>query len=300
MITELERRLAEFVDRRSELSAFCNMLESDEKPILLVWGDEGMGKSSLLARMMHECAQRKTPKAEVVLTETRNRDYLAIMRKIRDDIGVDFFKPFTDLVNFFTEEGYKLKIKVETTGSLSVAQGMQITQSTIGDIAAVVIKDSMITIPRSDQAVPESERMARLTDQFIENLGDATKNELLVIFFDDIQKMAEETHNWVCGELLGAVKTGRLPKIRFVVCCHKRLSLDRHMEAIVEQTELRPLQYEDIVQYLAKRGIEESHRSVLAEMLQARYNGNPLEIATSVDTFLQFRKKRNQESARSI
>ena len=292
MITELERRLTEFVDRESEINAFSILIESDEKPILIVWGDDGIGKSSLLARMIHECAQRKVAKAEVVCTEIRNQHYLDIMRKIRDDIGGDYFQSFNDLVNYLTEPGYELKIKVESTGSISVGQNMKIGgNSTVNSMAGVIIKDSMISMPRSDQAVPESERIIRLSDQFIKNLSDATKDKVLVVFFDGTEKMTDITHNWICEELFRAVTEGRLPNIRFVFCGSKCPMLDRNMKLIVEQTELQPLQLTDIVHYLAKRGVEEIHRIELAKLLLVTSKGKPSDIATYVDGFLMLQEK---------
>ena len=59
----LQRRLAEFVDRTSEMDRFCRMLQTGEKPVMIVSGDSGCGKSSLLARMVHECSLRSRRKA---------------------------------------------------------------------------------------------------------------------------------------------------------------------------------------------------------------------------------------------
>jgi hypothetical protein len=48
-MTELDRRLAEFVDRTTEMGHFCEMLGSEQKPIMAVWGQVVL-KSLLLAR----------------------------------------------------------------------------------------------------------------------------------------------------------------------------------------------------------------------------------------------------------
>ena len=93
--------LAAFVDRQAELGRFCEMLENDEKPIMIVWGDVGIGKSSLLARLIHECALRKLRRAEVFASKNRFNSYLEILRKIRDDLGPELFPNFTQLVNVF-------------------------------------------------------------------------------------------------------------------------------------------------------------------------------------------------------
>ena len=100
----------------------------------------------------------------MVWSETRNHDYLGVMRKIRDGLEAEQFRGFTDLVNFFTVPQYRLTVNVE--GDAIVAEGAVIEGSRVGDIAAVVIKDSMISIPRSDLPIPESQRREQITEKF--------------------------------------------------------------------------------------------------------------------------------------
>ncbi len=296
-LSKLERHLAEFVDRDEEISRFCRMLQTEDWAIMVILGGGGIGKSLLLTRMIHECSLRKLLKAEVTWTDTRDHDYLAIMRKIRDDVGADLFGSFTDLVNFYTVPHYELKIKIN--GSINVGQGAEV-EGTTGDIGGVIIKDSMISFPRDDMAVPEAERMARLTDAFISNLAAAIDGgPPLVVFFDAVEKMTVDTRNWVWGELLESLSDGRLRNINFVLCGReepKLEQLDRDMQLIVEGIELHPLELDHIVDYLEKRGIEENSRTELGEMLMAISKGNPLIIAQSVDAFLELHRKRTRDS----
>jgi hypothetical protein len=285
-----ERHLAEFVNRSDEIDMFCHIIESGETPIMVVSGDGGVGKSSLLERMIHECAIRKLRRAEIVWTDTRNHNYLETMRKIRDAISGEFFNKFTNLVNYFMDPKYELNIKIENANSISVAEGARIEGSSVGDIAAVIIKDCMITIPRTDMAVPESERLARLTDCFMEDFGTALRTgPILVVFFDAVEKMSQDTHNWVWGEMLRGVQDGRLRNVRFILCGRVRPPLDLHrdMKMCVKTVELKPLEHEHIVDYLARRGIAEDQREALAKMLIVAAKGNPLQIANLVDSFLE-------------
>ena len=293
MTTVLERRLAEFVNRTDEIGIFCNILDTGDPPIMMIWGDGGVGKSSLLERMTHECALRKLRKAEVVWTDTRNHNYLATMRKIREDVGAEFFNKFTDLVNYFTVPQYKLNISIDNVESISVANGAKFEGSTIGDIAGVIIKDSMLVIPRTDTDVPESERLARLTDCFIKDFTSAlASGPPLIVFFDAIEKMTQDTHNWVWGELLHSVQEGRLQNVRFVLCGREELpsDLDRDTKRIVKAVKLKPLEYDHIVDYLDKRGIAKSDHESLAKMLIVAAKGNPLQIANLTDGFLEMCK----------
>src|SRR5687767_14589140 len=122
-MTALE--LEEFVDRAAEIERFRSMLETSDRPILFIWGDSGVGKTSLLAKMIHECSLRKIRKSEVGWSKTRNYDYVGIMRKIRDDVGAHYFNEFTRLVNRFTgaeSEEIRVNLTVDSQGINRVAE----------------------------------------------------------------------------------------------------------------------------------------------------------------------------------
>jgi len=298
MQTELERRrLAEFVDRTDEMARFQRMLESDEKHIMVVWGEPGMGKTSLRMRMVHECAQRKLRKAEVECGGARTSGYLAIMRKIRDDLGLQYFNPFSDYVNFLTDPNYKPQISLNINvqgGGIAVAGQAQIAGSTVGDIAGIVIKDNMLVLPRTDIAVPEEERMIRLTDRFIEGLNAALRDGPVVVFLDGMEKIAPDTQRWLWEELLTAVRDGRLAGIKVVLCGQTQPELDRDWRLLVEEAELHPLAMEHIEAYLEKRGVPEAMRNGLAMYLLATTKGKIALIAEGVDAFLALQQQMAQ------
>ena len=64
---------------------------------------------------------------------------------------------------------------------------------------------------------------------------------------------------------------------------------EAEMRRFVEDAELRPLSFEHILEYLAKRGVEEAHRMPMAMTLAG--NPNVLAIATGVDSYFNFKKK---------
>ena len=295
MQTELERRRPEeFVDRTAEMDRFCRMLESDEKHIMIVWGDEGMGKTSLRLRMVHECATRSLRKAEVEFGGMRTSDYLHVMRKIRDDVGSEHFNPFSHYVNFLTDPNYRpVSVNINVQGGVAVADHAQISGSSTGDIAGVVVKDNMLVLPRADLAVPENESMMRLTDRFIEGLRAALNVGPVVVFLDSVEKMPSITERWLWEELLTAVRDGRLPGIKCVLCAQAQpVQLDRDWRALVEEAQLAPLEAEHIEAYLAKRGVGDvTSRHDLALFLLLKTNGKISEIATLVDAFLALRQQ---------
>lgn len=299
MIPEMQRRLASFVDRKDEIARFCEMLETRDKPIMVVWGEAGFGKTSLFFRMVQECAERNLRKAELVWSDTRDHDYVAVMCKIRDYLGPDFFQSFSQIVDAPAPSQY-VKIDVGITGEANVANGMQVTNSKVGDVAAAIIKDSTFVLPMNDRATLEKNRMIRLTDEFIRGLGQALQKEPLVVFFDAVEKMSADTSKWVWGELLRAVADGTVGQISFVLCGRDKPQLEREMEFIVEEAQLRPLGEEDIFEYLTKRCsdeqvdtvVNEEARLMMATMLLNSTKGKPDEVAYAVEGALKGWKKR--------
>ncbi|WP_454061081.1 ATP-binding protein [Candidatus Nitrospira salsa] len=287
----LQKRLAEFVDRDEELSRFCGMLDETDKPIMVVWGKAGIGKTSLLARMIHECATRKLRKSEIVWKDHNPPDYMSVMRKIRDDVGVEYFNDFTDLIKYYTEEGYqpKLQINLNIGASQSVARGATIKDSNVGDVAGVIFKDSMFVVPRSDLSVSEPERREKLTNRFIECLTQVVNQEPLVVFMDAVEKMSLDTEKWIWEELLERIMQADISNIKFVLCGRKPPPDDRDWRLFVESAGLKPLCPGDIVKYLRNRNIVLDVRGLeaVAFTILNSSKGIPIEVAREVDALEQ-------------
>jgi archaellum biogenesis ATPase FlaH len=303
----LQQRLARFVDRESEMHSFCSMLEKSDwpRPIMLVWGDGGMGKSALLMKMIHECSLREFRKAEVFWTDTRNHEYLAVMRKIRDDVGANNFVEFTNLVNFFTVPQYRLEVVVGTNAPTTVASGATFGPSSqVGTMAGIVIekggivlKDLMLTDPRNDLGISESDRMARLTDQFVQELNAVANSKKVVIFLDAVEKATDATQRWVWGELLGAVREERLVNVCFVLGGRSQPAIDERWRPLIEEKQLGPLKQEHIVEYLIKRGVNypnDAARQAVAEAILAFTEGNPFKVASAVEAMSRQQEQKDR------
>ena len=287
------RRLAEFVDRAAEIDLYCEVLDRGDPPIMVVFADTGMGKTSLLLRMVHECAQRKLRKAEVWWTDTLVYDYMAVLRKLRDDLGVDHFGAFTDLINYYTDTNYqpRLDININLQGSVQVAGGAQFSGSSVGDIAGVVVRDNMIVVQRPDIAVPLEVRREQLTRRFLDALRELSSRESVVLFFDAVEKMSDITNQWLWEQLLLPVRDGVLPNVRAVLCGQRRPPEERDWTDFLALAELKPLGLDDIDAYIAKRTagrmlMSDETRQALAKMLAVVTRGRPADVASSIDLYL--------------
>jgi len=286
--------LAAFVDRQAELGRFCEMLENDEKPIMIVWGDDGIGKSSLLLRLIHECASRKLRKAEVFASRTGFNTYLEILRKIRDDLGPELFPNFTQLVNclFPNPLQPRAPIKIDIGGGAqSVLERAKLENVTIhGDVAGVIIKDFMINVPDPSMNIPLQDRMNLLTTEFLKDLAPIVQNEMLVVLFDDIQELTDETYKWLWEGIISALEEGRLKNIRFVLCGRAKPQLEGAAVLSVKEAPLQPLGLSDVENYLDRIGHVEEGRLAAAQMLWAASGGVPLKVAKAVDSYFEFFK----------
>ena len=295
---KIERLLQEFVNREHELARFRDMLDNSAVNTFVIWGAGGVGKSSVQAKMMNEVESRGIDMSKVIWSETRNHDFMAIARKIRDDIGPEYFKRFTDLINFFTVPQYKLNISVSGDANISVAEGAQFAAGAqVGDVSGILVKDVNLTQPRADMQVSASERRTRLTDALIEGIGTALAERPLVVFFDATEKMTKETQEWVWGELRPAANDGRMGRIKFVLCGRIEPKVDRLWRDVVEVAELKPLAGEHVLAYLKRRGVQNAGREQLASMLLVITKGNMLELATHVDGYLDIQKRHTGEGA---
>jgi hypothetical protein len=280
-----QRRLRRFVDRDAEMRAFRAMLDQTppEQPVAIVWGDGGIGKSSLLDRMEEECGLRGMAQAKVVWSETRNHDYLGVTRKLRNDLGVERFSAFNDLVNFFTVPQYKLELVV--SGAVSVAANLQ-NQGNIGSISGVVVQDANFTVPRADLGIPETERMNRLTDVFLQELNAAAAARDTIIFLDAFEKASAITQSWVSNELVGALLDGRLNRLRIVLCGRVRPAWDDDRWLIANEMHLTPLGRDHVIEYIDKSQLNIPADAVayVADFLLATTNGVPSSLANAVNT----------------
>lgn len=293
----IARRLAEFVDRAAEMDLYAKVIDESDRQIMLVSGGTGMGKTSLLLRMIHESAQRKLQKAEVTWTDTLVYDYMAVLRKLRDDLGLEHFGAFTDLINYYTDANYqprldvRLNVDLGPQTSVKVAEGSQITGSAVGDIAGVLIRDNMIVVQRPDIAVPIEVRREELTRRFLAGLHDASANQRIVVFFDSFEKTSEATAQWVWEQLLPPVRDGQLPNVRWIICGQRSPPQDRDWLDFLALAELKPLGPGDVEAYIRKRVAGQVQMSdetfrYLAGMLQVATNGRPTDVAEKVDLFL--------------
>src|SRR5947207_5143097 len=159
MNDEILIRYGEFVNRDVELQRFCSIVDEDEYIVMLIYGEQGIGKTSLQKRLIYECREvRKMRWAETFWLNTRSYNYMTVMRKIRDDIAPQIFQPFTDLLNYFTKVDYNLIINVTPAGNVNILNDAKLDDVKINELIGqkIEIHDLNINPPREDNAIREA------------------------------------------------------------------------------------------------------------------------------------------------
>jgi hypothetical protein len=293
-----ERLLGLFVDRSAEMALFQQVLDGDDLPVMVVTAESGMGKTALLMRMVHECALRKLPRAELEWTQVDVLDYLTTLRRLRDALGPEHFGAFTDLKNYYTDPTYQLRLQINVDlqgGSIRVAEGAQISHSQVGDIAGVVLRDNNFFVQRSDLSVPDDVRREQLTQRFLQGLATVQPRGRVVLFFNATEKMSEATYQWLWGQLLRPVVEGALPQVRAVLLGQRPLpGRDElgEIAGLLALAELKPLGIDDIDAYIDKRApaslsLDAPMRRQLARMMLAATKGSPAAVSALMDQYLK-------------
>jgi hypothetical protein len=227
-----------------------------KQPVMAVWGPTGIGKSQLLAKMVHECANLQLRRARILFRDEYLPDYLAILRACREDIGVTPFNPFTEKIrDYFADPRvtnvFNLNNSPITVGSdTTVEEGGE-----LGEMVGVkIVVDPMTSEPRADLSVSEDERRIRLTETFLDCLATTAATGRIVIFVDAVEKMPINTARWLWNDVIDGVST-RGADVCFVISGQLKPNPEPPRAArLVRWAELRPLAEADVGTYLTKRG----------------------------------------------
>jgi hypothetical protein len=301
-----------FVNRDDEKDRFCELLNSGEKAIMIVWGKDGLGKTFLMDWMIHECAQRTLAKAELFWSNSRKYDPYGVMRRIRDDLGVlKYFSHFTELINYYTDPSstdLSQPLEVVTQGKMSVADKAKFINSKVRDVANVIIRDSMIVVPRQDIGVPMEERLIRLTDLFIPSLAAATEKKPCWIFLDvpsNKKHFSPEVKSWLWDELFSAVVRGKLPNVGIVMCVAPKPSPNTKFLTSVEEANLQAFDRGQVEEYMKlcgmneTLGVGEERRLGMLDAIMWQTKGVPKGVALMVDGMVKdLKEERRKNSGR--
>ena len=293
-----ENILKYFVDRVQEVDGFKKIIGNLARRVMCIYGPEGIGKSTLLSKMMEECEKQGIRWNYTEWRDLSRYGYLDLTRKIRDETSPSLFQLFNDQVNFYTKDQYDLKIQLEggTTQNVNVLQGGEIQQSgvTVHVGPKVEIKDLGSNTLRRDRNVSDCEMTIELTRAFMPCLQAAVRESLLVIFLDALEKADEPTKSWIRDEFLVQIRDEKLSNLIVVLASREKFELHPSFFDCTHEYELRPFQTDYIQEYLSRHGFKKDE--LLADCILANTNGNPSQIAIHTINLIKLQQKKLQEA----
>lgn len=175
-------------DRKPEIEFFCDMLAGrTDSHILLIQAASGKGKTDLLHRFAHECAD------DVCLIRLdlkgAEKGIAQVLGVFRDKLGADAFPRFHAALA-------RLDPSVNVTNNTALAGKM--------DIAVVLNVDEQT----------RKIRLEMLEAAFFDDLCAACTVPIVVIF-DTFEKAPPDLQNWLGGAFLSHVF--RIPHVRIVI-----------------------------------------------------------------------------------
>lgn len=266
--------LIEFVDRQEILGAFQRLRTGalNSKRVILLQGAKGVGKSFLLRRLREQCRQDRISHALLDLADLRGVEDIKIMRDVRDGIDAGEFGSFTDLLNYYTIEGYTMKLQVEVInrdnrpgGGVTIGDQAQVG-GVIAGRDAIVIKDNNLTAPRRDIEIDKRQMQDALTLHFVKAVKAVCQQRQIVCLFDNVDSLGESTSYWFWRDLVGPlVEQGNFLAVLTMATGATSQAIDRWTQSAIESAALSNLSEPHVIEYLERRGVPEGERRAVAD-----------------------------------
>jgi hypothetical protein len=268
----------------------------DSKRIILLQGAKGVGKSFLMRRLQSQCRQEQVSHAFLDLADLRGVDDSKIMRDVRDGIEAGEFNSFTDLLNYYTTEGYSMNVQVDVVnrdnrlgGDINIG-GQASIDGLITTGPVIVISDNKLLAPRRDLEVDKRRMQDALTRHFVEAVRAACQQRQVVCLFDNIDALEESASYWFWRDFIAPL----VDQANFlaVLTAETRATfpaIDRWVQNAIESAALSTLSEAHVVEYLERRKVPESDRRAVTSFIMSDigHYGHPEEMARLVDIYLR-------------
>jgi Cdc6-like AAA superfamily ATPase len=214
-----------FVNRTSEIDKLNAALHSkgaEKDSFVLIYGQQGIGKTQLLARYLRECNDRNVRIAYVDLESMVTKGYLGLIDAIVEGLGSDGFeeldKTYDDILfrfDFEQSQSLAAQAQDQLRAGERVASGSSPGMVFDGPLNAdemifingqVDFKDTRINyIFNFDQAEPAQVaelHQRRITRVFADCLRKMTTEQLVIILLDHWDKAGDPIQTWLNDSLL--------------------------------------------------------------------------------------------------
>jgi len=275
-MSDLDRRLKEFVDRKGEVERFERFFSDPEKIALAVAGPTGRGKSLLRMKLVKKCTDDGIDYAVLVNTSDNFHDFRAILGCCHQKFGEEKFPRFTAALK--TPVTAPVDVNLHT-GNIRVLENAQISGS-VGAVTGLILNNPQFNVSGLPTVTP-MELRRKLTSEFLADLQSATVAAPLVVFLDAAEKLMPETLSWLWQTFVPALGEHEIRCVKIVFLSQIPPDANSDVDIYIERTELPPLDVPDIEEYLELKGCNK----VLAPLMKQFTNGEPLAVVQQTELY---------------
>ncbi|HKO55888.1 MAG TPA: hypothetical protein VJ276_08415 [Thermoanaerobaculia bacterium] len=275
-MSDIERRLKEFVDRKNEVARFERFFADPDKIVLAVTGPEGRGKSLLRVRLVKKCSDDGLPHAVLLSTNDDIHDFLSILHCCCENLGVTQFPRFTAALQPLVAA---VDVNLRAGGNIKMLENAQIPGS-VGAVTGMVLNNPQFTFAGAATVSP-MERRRTITTEFLSDLRKVTVAAPLVIFLDAAEKMMPETLAWLWEKFVPALGQNEIRSTKIVFFSQIEPATESDAELYVEKTQLPPLDVPDIAEYLELKGLPKDFAALMKHFTK----GEPLKIVQETERY---------------
>jgi hypothetical protein len=278
-----------FVNRDAEITVFRALLTDAHKHILLVLGDEGMGKTCVLQRLHQECGGATGPKP--VLVDFRGKEPLIepdqVIRRLRERIGGDFAAQLGRVVVGYTEDVARAAFsglvaslaQAGTGGSVQFtnARNIEIKGDLVGGVKFSIDNSTVVINPGGGPEVAQSEIETRLNTDLPDALQAFQSGQPLALFFDHFESTTQIVAAWIQEHLLNLLleSQARFPNL-WIIIAGRQVPMQAEAadpQYALQLQRLDPLSEEAIITFwVDKCGLDPAD----AQQVITECEGNPL------------------------
>lgn len=275
---------ADFVNRQSELETFALFMQSSVQRVLVICGEEGMGKSCLLQQFrQHPLVLNRKISILDFRDDPTLAQVLGVIHGLRQQWQGEFDQALGEVELCLQQEFYARQAAsvptqlaqafagsgVPMTGNLTLSGSVQAENIVLGT-NIVISNSSLVLNPNRGADLVELELNFRRSNAFREALSHLATNQPLLLLVDHYDQANELVKQWLNKNLfaLALDYTPTFANLRIVVACQSSPFDPPKMvlsEILVTQ-KLQPFSY-DIVElfWVGKRKLDKLYAQAMAK-----------------------------------
>lgn len=213
--------LDEFVNRKVEMNAFSQLLSHRRQRILLLHGEPGIGKSSMIRRLRGLCPNHANFLSALVDFGGRRplSEVKQVIEYLREQIGGSFAqqlgqielkiqREFGGLMGSQTFSSMFTPVAGSGGGNVFLSGQVSVGGDVVGGNKLTISNSSFVFNPAGGTAFAQSEIDTRRNMAFGQALSSLLLKQKVILFFDHFEKATQEVKAWLEQHLLEPLLEG--------------------------------------------------------------------------------------------